>query len=97
MFMGKWFFLPQEHFSSEFHLLCQLLGRSGNICCLTLSKDGQIADTPFYTAVRLGKYSGLGLVDVLFTSVTQGLEDQGIRAPVGRIMTRLVHIDVARM
>lgn len=54
MFTGKWFFLSQEHFPSEFHFLCQLLGRSGNTCCLTLSEYGQIADNSFHTALKIG-------------------------------------------
>lgn len=52
IFTGNWYFLSQEHFPSESHFSCQLLGRYRNTCCLTLSKDGQIAGKPLRTAAN---------------------------------------------
>lgn len=82
MFISGWYLLSQEQFSSDCHVFCQLLGRPWNTCCLTLSQGGQIADRPLHRRSQT-RYSGLGLLDLIFTSVTQGLENQGIMSPVG--------------
>lgn len=88
-------FFVKGAFSSEFHFLCQLLGRSENTCLFDLvqrrTNDWQPVPHRSQTRYRIR----VQWTSCLLTSVTQGLKYQCTRAPIGPLVTRLVHTDVA--